>query len=198
MTGEKNRYDFNSMNYVTMYYNHHQHMLNSLAKGYEKKLKIAGFVKGKILDAGCAFGGLSMYICETFPEIEAVGVDFSQKQVDFATKQAKSVQSRDRITFIKADVQQLPFEDNSFDAVFNINVAHLIENPIKMFNEFERVLKPDGKVFIKDLRKSFLRVIESEISYSFTAYEASKLISQSNLRKGKFSTSPLWWNYEVT
>jgi ubiquinone/menaquinone biosynthesis C-methylase UbiE len=171
--------------------------LGRLAKSYEKKLKRAGFVEGKILDAGCAFGGLSIHICETFPNIEAVGVDFSQKQVDFASKQAKSTSVSDRLTFIKADVQQLPFEDNSFDAVFNLNVAHIIENPIKMFNEFERVLKPGGKVFIKDLRSSFLRVFESEISYSFTANEASKLISQSNLRQGKFSTSILWWNYEV-
>ncbi|MFZ5987457.1 MAG: class I SAM-dependent methyltransferase [Bacillota bacterium] len=193
----KNRYDFHSMSYVTMYYNFHQGMLISLAQAYEKKLKDAGFSQGKILDAGCAFGGLSMHLVNAFPLIECIGVDFSQNQIDFASQLAKEAPGGERITFVKADVHHLPFEDNSFDAVFNLNVAHIVDDPVQMFNEFERVLKPEGVLFIKDLRKTLFGSAEEEIRYSFTAEEARELISQSKLRKGKFSTSSLWWNYEI-
>jgi hypothetical protein len=58
--------------------------------------------------------------------------------------------------------------------------------------------QPDGYLFIKDLRRSWLGIFESEIkSAKFTLDEAKKLIEQSELRKGTFSKSVLCWNFEV-
>ena len=81
--------------------------------------------------------------------------------------------------------------------MFSTNMVHGVSKPIIMLNEIERVLKPDGYLFIKDLRRSWLGIFESEIKSAFTLDEAKKLIEQSELRKGTFSKSVLWWNFEV-
>jgi hypothetical protein len=66
-----------------------------------------------------------------------------------------------------------------------------------MLNEIERILKPDGFLFIKDLRYSWLRVFENEVCNAFSLVQAKKLISDSTLREGAFSSSLLWWNFEA-
>lgn len=81
--------------------------------------------------------------------------------------------------------------------VFSVNMVHWINEPVLMLNEIERVLKPNGYLFIKDLRRSPLGIFEKEIKSAFTLNQAKKLIEQSKLRQGSFSKSILWWNFEV-
>jgi hypothetical protein len=65
-------------------------------------------------------------------------------------------------------------------------------------NCISEVLYKHFKLFIKDLRRSWRGIFESEIKQAkFTLDEAKKLIEQSELRKGTFSKSVLWWNFEV-
>lgn len=47
---------------------------------------------------------------------------------------------------IVCDVCDMPFPDNSFDAVFLIEVLEHVHNPPKALNEIYRVLKPGGKL----------------------------------------------------
>jgi len=86
----------------------------------------------------------------------------------------------------------LSFQDKSFEVVFNVNMAHWIDDPIIMLNEINRILKPDGNLFIRDLRHSWLKIFEDEIRYAFNLNEAENLIKKSDLKKGNFSSSLLW------
>jgi hypothetical protein len=61
----------------------------------------------------------------------------------------------------------------------------------------ERVLIPDGFLFIADLRRSWLGLIEKEIKSALTLEEARDVISQSELREGTFSSDLLWWRFET-
>lgn len=47
-----------------------------------------------------------------------------------------------------ADIQALPFEDNSIDAILCLSVLEHIEYPQKAANELFRVLKPGGKILL--------------------------------------------------
>ncbi len=49
---------------------------------------------------------------------------------------------------IVGDIHNLPFEDNSQDAIVCISVLEHVENPTKAFEEMYRVLKPGGYCFI--------------------------------------------------
>ena len=156
-----------------------------------------GFQKGKILDAGCGFGGTDIVIAQKFQDSEIIGIDLSETLLDIANSSAQSANLHERVKFEKADVQQMPYDDNSFDVLLNLNMVHLVDKPIEMLNEIERVLKPDGSLFIVDLRRSWAGLIEKEVKSSLTLEEAKELFGRSKLRDGVFTRSFLWWRFET-
>jgi ubiquinone/menaquinone biosynthesis C-methylase UbiE len=68
---------------------------------------------------------------------------------------------------------------------------------VQMLNEMERILAPNGMVFVADLRRSWLGLIEKEIKHAFTVDEARSLFRQSTMRQGVFSSTMLWWRFET-
>jgi hypothetical protein len=66
-----------------------------------------------------------------------------------------------------------------------------------MLDEIERILAPDGSLFVADLKRSWLGLFEREMKSSFTLEEAKTLFAQSDLRAGSFSSSLIWWRFEV-
>ena len=95
------------------------------------------------------------------------------------------------------NVERIPYGDDSFDVVLNINMVHLVEDPIQMLNEIERVLTPEGFLFIADLRRSWLGLIEKGIKSALTLGEVKELFRRSKLREGVFSSSNIWWRFEI-
>ncbi|UCE07675.1 MAG: class I SAM-dependent methyltransferase [bacterium] len=188
---------FNDEDFAQKYAKHHQKMTEKFGYEYAQKLKSRGFQKGKMIDVGCGAGGTAVVLAKMFADCEVVGIDLSEPLLKIAEGSNQAAQLGERIKFEKADVQQIPYPDNSFDVVINLNMVHLVEDPISMLNEMERILKPDGFLFIADLRRSWLGIIEKEIKSSLTLSEASELFKQSSLREGVFSSSFLWWRFEV-
>ncbi len=148
------------------------------------------------MDSGCGSGFTIIELAKKFPSSEFVGIDLSDPLLEIANDKIKCEKLVNRIKFLKADVQDVPFPNSYFDFIININMLHLIKSPVKMLNEIERVLKSDGFFFITDLRKSILGFLEKEIKSVFTAKEAEKIIAKSNLSKGEFSSSLIWWEYQ--
>lgn len=54
---------------------------------------------------------------------------------------------------IRAEAHYLPLDDGIADLVFMINLHHELENPSLTVEESNRILKPDGKIFIVDWKK---------------------------------------------
>ena len=98
--------------------------------------------RDKILDAGCGNGRLS----EIFQKIKVdyTGLDSSSSLLNLAKKLYPEHK------FILGDITNLPFHENSFDAVFCVAVfQHIPSNElrIKALKSIHRILKPKG-VFI--------------------------------------------------
>ena len=188
---------FTDASFAQEYARKHRQMAERFGREYAAKLSARGFQTGRVLDVGCGFGATHLTLATHLTEAEFVGIDLSDPLLDLARGAAERAGLASRVHFEHADVQQIPYGDHSFDVVLNANVVHLVENPIQMLNEIERVLAPEGTLFIADLRRSWLGWIEREIRSALTVSEARELFSRSELRPGAFSQDLLWWRYET-
>ncbi len=188
---------FNNEEYAETYARRHNKMAEMFGQEYARKLSLRGFQKGRIIDIGCGFGATNLVLAKRFVDSEIVGIDLSEPLLRLARRAADAANIGERVRFEKADVHQIPYEDNSFDVVINVNMVHLVEEPTQMLNEIERVLVPGGFLFIADLRRSWLGLVEGVIRSGLTIGEAKKLLNRSKLRGGNLSWGFLWWRFET-
>jgi ubiquinone/menaquinone biosynthesis C-methylase UbiE len=187
---------FNNPKFAERYADKHLKMSLNFAGKLTVKLSNKNFKKGKVLDSGCGPGFIIIELAKKFTECEFVGIDLSEPLLEIAGNKNQKEGLNERTKFLKADVLNIPFPDNYFDFVININMLHLVAEPVIMLNEIQRVLKPEGFFYITDLRKSILGFMEKEIKSVFTLEEAKKIIAKSKLPEGQFSSSLIWWKYQ--
>jgi ubiquinone/menaquinone biosynthesis C-methylase UbiE len=60
----------------------------------------------------------------------------------------------DEIEFIQGSAERLPFGDEDFDVVINIESSHTYGSVARFLSEVERVLRPGGYLLLADLRTS--------------------------------------------
>jgi len=106
----------------------------------------------RVLDIGSGSGETVLAIAEKVGSTgKAVGIDFSSEGVKLAKENAKKRGLESIAEFRQAHAVELPFPDNSFDAVISECVVCLIQDKQKALNEKVRVLKPEGRVIMHDV-----------------------------------------------
>jgi SAM-dependent methyltransferase len=94
----------------------------------------------RALDIGTGLGDGALLIAREFPHARVRGVDFSEEMVRRAQARI-GLDPEGRVAFKAADAAALPYEDESFDLVTQLNVP-------PFFSEIARVLRPGGFVVI--------------------------------------------------
>lgn len=102
-----------------------------------------------ILEVGCGVGLTSCYLAQKYG-CRVVGVDISEKMVDWAERRAVRRGVEDKVEFRVADAQVLPFDDALFDAVIGESVTAFPEDKRKAVGEYARVTKPGGYVGLNE------------------------------------------------
>jgi ubiquinone/menaquinone biosynthesis C-methylase UbiE len=106
-----------------------------------------------VLDIGCGTGGWIIEAVKRYPEMSLVGIDISNKMIDYASQQAKANKVRDQVEFHVMDaLSQLKLPDDSFDLVnlrFGVSFIRKWEWPY-VISEMIRVTKPSGVVRVTD------------------------------------------------
>ncbi|MFC1899912.1 methyltransferase domain-containing protein [Chloroflexota bacterium] len=112
-------------------------------------MDINGVEKPKILEVGCSTGYITRYVAKLF-DCEIIGVDLSKLLLDIAEEESGKL-NLNNISFKHANVENLPFPNNTFDIVYGEAITALVSDPLKVLKEYDRVLKPGGKIATLDL-----------------------------------------------
>ena len=94
----------------------------------------------RALDVGTGLGDGALLVAREFPHARVRGVDLSEEMVRRAQARI-GLDPEGRVAFKVADASKLPFNDDSFDLVTQLNMP-------PFFSEIARVLRPRGFVVI--------------------------------------------------
>lgn len=100
---------------------------------------------GIVLDAGCGTGKYTKLL-ENISD-KYIGIDLSSKQLGVAIKKSE----KDTTEFIKANLANIPLEDNSVDVIvctWVLGTITNLEERKKCIDEFRRVLKIGGRIIL--------------------------------------------------
>jgi ubiquinone/menaquinone biosynthesis C-methylase UbiE len=108
----------------------------------------------KILEVGVGTGKNFPY----YPDnADITAIDFSEKML--ARAQKKAEKERMRVCLLKMDVQNLEFEDNTFDTVVGSFIFCSVPDALRGLTEVHRVCKPGGEVLLLEHVLSANRIL---------------------------------------
>jgi len=125
----------------------------------------------RILDVGCGDGNFSVLLKEACKAKEVYGIEISEKGAEIARKNGVKCYQLD------IDEEDLPFEDNYFDAVAALELIEHLFDPDHFLDEVYRVLKPNG-IFV--LSTPNLASIHNRIALLFGYQPFSVMVSLNN------------------
>jgi ubiquinone/menaquinone biosynthesis C-methylase UbiE len=106
-------------------------------------------LRGKrVLEVGCGHGGGASYLMRTLRPASYTGLDFNPAGIAFCRKTHNLV----GVDFVHGDAERLPFPDESFDAVINVESSGAYPHFSRFLAEVARVLRPGGDFLYADLR----------------------------------------------
>ena len=183
---------FDDGEFVSGYVRRHAKLSAAMGKLYADMLSEAGLGSGRILDLGTGPGGVAIHLARALPQAQVVGADLAETALETARSAARQAGLSGRVCFEQADAQALPYDKDCFDAVISLNTLHVVDDPVAMLNEIERVLKPEGVFAVRLVRRWWLGWLVAILRTGYTAAETRAIVAQSRLRPAQYRQG-LWW-----
>jgi len=125
-----------------------------------------------ILEVGCGRGGGCELLLDYHPKT-VTGLDFSEKGIKFCQNAYKNPS----LEFVAGNAEALPFADQSFDIIINVESSHCYGNRAAFFKEVYRTLKPNGFFLYADFMGS-IHYHKRPVQLSDTGF---KVVSQEDI-----------------
>ncbi|MEZ4571021.1 MAG: class I SAM-dependent methyltransferase [Thermomicrobiales bacterium] len=126
---------------------------------YTQLVKDAGFEPGwQVLDAGCGAGSFLPLIHDQIgPEGKLSAIDLAPENVETTRERVERWGLSNVVEIREASVFNLPFDENTFDAVWCANVSQYLTDDEfdRTLQEFVRVTRPEGLIAIKETSGTF-------------------------------------------
>jgi cyclopropane-fatty-acyl-phospholipid synthase len=101
----------------------------------------------RILELGCGWGSLTLWMAERFPNSRITGVSNSRTQREHILAQA-AVRGLANVEIITTDVNRLDLNPETFDRCVSIEMFEHMRNYDTLLGNIARWLKPGGKLFV--------------------------------------------------
>lgn len=112
-------------------------------------LRLAKIIDGqRVLDIGCGIGGAISCVNQEYSDVEIIGLNIDPHQIQQATVWVRP-ERRNRISFVVADANTLPFPDEFIDRAICVESVFHFDRP-RFFAEVSRVLRPGGSLTLSD------------------------------------------------
>ncbi len=153
----------------------------------------------EVLEVGCGVGQTAVWLVKR-SGCRVIGVDNLQTMVERARERAERAGVRERTEFRVADIIDLPFEDDRFDAVFGESITVFATDHAKAIQEYVRVVKPGGLVglnestWLQSPTPELKAWLSQEMAANATAYTAEEwegLLENAGLRDLVVRTSKI-------
>jgi ubiquinone/menaquinone biosynthesis C-methylase UbiE len=187
---EDEAYDYNKefyeekSDYPTLIYR--QNYILDMIK--EEKLPRAS----KILDVGCGPGELLLKLSEDYEHL--TGIDIADEMITIANQKLENISSNKNIVFEVGDIENLRFEDKTFDLIVCSGVIEYLKDDEGWMKEIKRTLKPGGYLIINITNKYSIRKWTSapieKLKSSKILLNLMNFIKEKILRKGKIHYFP--------
>ncbi|MFZ1161737.1 phthiotriol/phenolphthiotriol dimycocerosates methyltransferase [Mycobacterium sp.] len=143
----------------------------------------------KVLEVSCGHGGGASYLMRTLRPVAYTGLDFNPDGIAFCQKRHQLP----GLDFVHGDAENLPFPDESFDAVLNVEASHAYPQFPRFIAEVARVLRPGGHFLYADMRgHQEISEWETELADAPLRLLSERVINPEVLRAlGKNSTGSL-------
>lgn len=113
-----------------------------------------------ILDVATGTADLAIRLAKDCPSSQIIGIDLSEKMLEIGKRKIAKKQLGQRITLQIGNAEQIPFSDNTFDAITTAFGVRNFEHLEKGLQEMFRVTKDEGVIAILEFSqpvKSFIR-----------------------------------------
>jgi len=116
-------------------------------EGLEITCRHAGIINGMdILDLGCGWGSLSLWIAQRYPDCTVTSVSNSAPQGDHIRARAGEL-GLDNIRVLTADMNRFQAEQQ-FDRIVSVEMFEHMRNYGELFRRISHWLKPNGRFFM--------------------------------------------------
>ncbi|MCC6555008.1 MAG: class I SAM-dependent methyltransferase [Polyangiaceae bacterium] len=99
-----------------------------------------------LLDVGCGGGQNAALLADLRPDVRITGLDLSPEQVARAAR--RGARFGDRLRFVAGSALAMPFDGETFDAVYSVASIKHWPDPRRGLEECIRVLRPGGLLVV--------------------------------------------------
>jgi arsenite methyltransferase len=162
-------------------------VLNWLSPVRDKVLSHVKLGEGQtLLDVGCGDGLIAFGALDKFPHCRVIFSDISDDLLHHAEQLAHEMKVNDRCQFVHASADDLSmFADGSIDAVTTRSVLIYVAAKQRAFNEFYRVLRPNG---VLSIFEPINRFGSPEPPDRFGSYDVSPVVEIANKVKAVYDS----------